>query len=114
MRAAILGLMLVASPAAAAEPVDLECVLNEAEGPNPLSLTLNEAAGSASYYWRNTDTKVKKSAVFLADRVTFDSFTVDRSTLKITRQNSGTMITVLKMPPTTEGQCKIVKVDRAF
>jgi hypothetical protein len=102
------ALLAAASPIAAqAEPINLKCELNDRGTIVPMEVALDEQAASASYYWPKTDTSAKDPANFLPAKVLFSSFTIDRTTLAITREP------ILDIPAIS-GQCQVLKLERAF
>jgi GTP cyclohydrolase III len=105
--------MFFASALAAASLVYLECQMTtSATGETPLDtpweweITLNEAEGWADYTNRNGSQRVK--ANFTAQEVRFDSFTVNRRTLIMTRHFA-------PLNATSYGACRLAEVkNRAF
>ena len=53
-------------------------------------------------------------AVFMPDAVRFGPFTINRSTLRIQRQNGSNAAAAAKQPPTVDGQCALAELRRVF
>lgn len=99
--------MIAATPAMAA-PVYLECRLSGGQSGQELTwnITINESAGRIDYTIPENNVAVSDvRAVFTADTVSFNSITLDRNDLTITR--TGTL--------PARGQCRVVqRRGRAF
>jgi hypothetical protein len=106
--------MVLAPAAQAAEPVTLRCVLDAPNEKRAMDLTLNEAEGSATYFWPGNGATVKSPAAFAPSTVSFAGFTVNRVTLEIQQVNDALAVKLSHYPPVTFGKCQLQKVERAF
>ena len=115
MRVMFAFLALTAVPtAASATPVMLNCVVN-ASDPVTMSVQLNEDAGTVTYTFPDNGRTYRMAAFFAPDRVSFNSFSIDRKSLAIQRHNNGQFDqSVFKLPPVDTGKCVLDTQKRAF
>jgi hypothetical protein len=102
LSAILLGLSSVSAEAA---PVYLHCQFNAPVDPAPMDLTLNEESSTVQYVFPDIGYAGVAKAIFTADSVAFNGFTIDRTNLQYTRS----------MPDRVDhGRCSLVQVKRAF
>ena len=107
-------LIATASGAAHAAPVYLKCQLDADIGKRgPGSVTLNEDTSMVSYSFPDIDRVFTVRGFFTSDKVTYNGFTIDRSTLSYTRDMSDLTVSGAK-PQVDHGKCTIEQAKRAF
>lgn len=117
MRSVVLALAAVlVSSGASAAPVMLNCTIStQNDGPLQIEVQLNEGGGTVSYSFPHSGRSVVKPAIFAPDRVSFGSFSVNRTDLTIQRINDGQFDqSVFKLPPVEFGRCTLDERERAF
>ncbi|WP_138984501.1 hypothetical protein [Sphingobium yanoikuyae] len=92
---------------AIAKPITLKCELDDRGSPLVMDVALDEDAGTASYISARNNMPVKRSAIFLPSTVSFAAFTIDRTSLAITREPISDI-------PSISGTCSVVEIKRAF
>ena len=114
--------MILASVAAAlltpgiafANPINLNCVLDDRGKQVSMEVSLNENEGSGSWQWSPDGRSVKRGATFTPSSVAFGPFRIDRRDLSIVRTNDALLVSQGDLPETTSGKCEIDKSQRAF
>lgn len=93
-----------------AAPVYLECTMTTGQKDVLWEVSLDEAAGSASYSIAELGVVQKRPAAFTASKVTFNGMEIDRTSLVLTRTTN-----VLGDIKIDKGQCQLAKPKaRAF
>ncbi len=103
-----------ASTAAHAKPVFLKCLW---DGRKDISMDvqLNEERGAASYAFPHTGRSFTVPAIFTADKVSFETFAINRKDLTFSSKNDTAFDRhVFKSPPYSYGKCTIDETERAF
>lgn len=111
----LVAVALILIPSAAnAAPVYLKCQLDlgaeagdrgDLAAKSPMDVTLNEEAGTVTYYFPDNNRAFTVRGVFRADKVTFNGFTIDRTNLEFIRDTLGDL---------SYGKCWFAEVKRAF
>lgn len=106
----------VLSSAASATPVYLKCELDPGPGvvtKTAVEVTLNEEAGTVTYRFPAIERSFTVSGVFTADKVRFNSFTIDRTNFAFMR-DLGDIQAPGRVPIIDRGRCALAEVKRAF
>lgn len=112
--AAAAALIATATGSAHAAPVYLKCQLDADVGKRgPGSVTLNEDTSMVSYSFPDIDRVFTVRGFFTSDKVTYNGFTIDRSTLSYTR-DMGEFAAPGATPQLDHGKCTIEQAKRAF
>jgi hypothetical protein len=91
--------------------VSLVCTINDPTHPYELDVEVNGARATATPFRPDTGGGGEMKADFMPQAVRFGPFTIDRSTLRIQRENGGTGASG---PPTVDGQCRLASRKRVF
>ncbi|PXA85514.1 hypothetical protein DMC47_37195 [Nostoc sp. 3335mG] len=94
--------------------VTLTCTMADPGRPYQLDVIVNEDKGTVTPSRPDTGGGSEMKAVFMPDAVRFGPFTINRSTLRIQRQNSGNAAAAAKQPGIVEGQCALADLRRVF
>jgi hypothetical protein len=94
--------------------VTLTCTMADPVRPYQLDLIVNEDKGTVTPSRPDTGGGSEMKAVFMPDAVRFGPFTINRSTLRIQRQNAGNAAAATKEPGIVEGQCALAELRRVF
>ena len=117
-RRSLITLVLIVSFAApaAASPVFLRCSLsNENNGAAfEVEVQMNEEAGTVSYAFPEVGRAYTVAAVFTTAEVSFNNFTVSRTSLAFKRSNDGDLSKIAGYPPYSYGTCSLDTSPRAF
>ena len=111
----IIAIAIAVIPCAAnAAPVYLQCQLTQDVGQKaPWDVTLNEEAGTVTYTFPELGRAYTVPGVFTAGKVTFRSFTINRTNFAFLRDLSS-----LQAPDRAalidHGRCALAEVKRAF
>jgi hypothetical protein len=93
--------------------VTLACTMADPEKPYQLDVIVNEEKGTVTPSRPDTGGGSEMKAVFMPDAVRFGPFTINRSTLRIWRQNGGNAAAG-KQPSLVQGQCALADLRRVF
>ena len=104
-----MAVAMLATPAQAAAPVDLQCTVNDGGKLRLIDFSLNEDKGTATWQWEGSSEPLSADAVFTATKVVMKTITIDRTNLNFEqRYDYGDGLVVKR------GTCKKLKVARAF
>jgi len=94
--------------------VTLTCTMADPVRPYQLDVIVNEEKGTVTPSRPDTGGGSEMKAVFMPDAVRFGPFTINRSTLRIQRQNGSNAAAAAQQPATVDGQCALAELRRVF
>jgi hypothetical protein len=111
--AIVIGALLIPS-AGLASPTYLKCQLDKDIGKaSPWEVTLHEEAGRVTYSFPDLGLRFTVQGTFTADKVMFQSFTVDRTNFAFQRDLSHVQAPG-RAPIIDKGRCYLAQAKRAF